>query len=173
MNPNILGMMAASASIMFLLAMTLPRITTELDSSSNTYLAPSSQPADLRDRIRRDLASRPGYQREPLGWKFTVPARSGIFRPCRNAEGRALDADSDGLVDNLAPAGRWRKDWTSVDPATDPNWTTRPAAEQEAALAVARRQVGVASDFGRANEPFTALCDRARPGVPEGPYYGR
>ena len=174
MNMNTLGMMAAGASITFMLAMTLPRITVQLDSKPNTYLAPSSQPAAIRDQLRQDLASRPGYRREPLGWKYTQPARLGLFRPCRVTEGRARDADANGLVDNLAPAGRWRKDWTTVDPAvTDPGWSTRTAAEREAALAVARRQVGVGSDFGRANEPLTADCDRTRPSISAGPYYGR
>lgn len=159
---------------MFLFAMTLPRITTELDSNRSTYLAPSSQPAALRDQFRRDLASRPAFQREPLGWKYTLPPRSGIFRPCRNAEGGARDADSDGLVDNLIPASRWRKNWVSVDPAaSDAYWSTRTPTEQEEALEFARRQTGMGSDFGRDNEPFTAACDRARASVPQAPYYGR
>lgn len=174
MNLKTLGMMAAGATIMFLFAVTLPRITTELDADPNTYLAPASLPADVRDELRSDLSSRTGYQREALGWKYTQPGRSGVFRPCRITEGRGRDADTDGLVDNLAPPGRWRKDWASVNPAVkDPDWATRTPAEREAALAVARRQVGVGSDFTRANEPFTAACDRMRPGVPRGPYYGR
>lgn len=174
MSSNALGMVAASALVMILFGMTLPRVTTHLDSSPNTYLAPSSRPAEVRDEIRDKLTMRNAYRREPLGWKYSAPPRMGIFRPCRNTEGPAADGDSDGLVDNVTPEGRWRKDWAVLNPAVaDPGWTTLTAAEREAAIALARLQAGVGSDFGRGNEPDGADCDQQRGGISQGPYYGR
>ena len=173
MIQNALGVATASLMAMYLLTMTMPTLTTNLDSSPNTYVVPSSQPAEVRDEIRNTLAARNPFRREPLGWKYTSPARSGIFRPCRQTDGSAVDADTDGKVDNLVVENRWRKDWTALNPAVaDPNWATRTAAERAAALALAKRQLGVGSDFGRDNEPRRADCDQQRGSVSQGPYYG-
>ena len=185
MIQNALGVATASLVAMYLLTMTLPTLTTNLDSSSNTYLVPSSQPAEVRDEIRNTLAARNAFRREPLGWKYTSPARSGIFRPCRQTDGSAVDADADGKVDNLVAVSRWRKDWAALNPAvgkswaalnpavTDPDWAIRTAAEREAALALAKQQLGVGSDYWRNNEPRRADCDQQRGSVSQGPYYGR
>ncbi len=173
MIQNALGVAAASLVAMYLLTMTLPTLTTNLDSSSNTYVVPSSQPAEVRDEIRNTLAARNAFRREPLGWKYTSPARSGIFRPCRQTEGSAVDADTDGRVDNLVAASRWRKDWATLNPAVaDPDWAIRTAAEREAALALAKQKLGVGSDYWRNNEPRRADCDQQRGSISQGPYYG-
>ena len=173
MIQNALGVAAASLVAMYLLTMTLPTLTTNLDSSSNTYVVPSSQPAEVRDEIRNILAARNAFRREPLGWKYTSPARSGIFRPCRQTEGSAVDADTDGRVDNLVAASRWRKDWATLNPAVaDPDWAIRTAAEREAALALAKQKLGVGSDYWRNNEPRRADCDQQRGSISQGPYYG-
>ena len=172
MSSTALGMVATSVLVMFMLAMTLPRITPEGDSSADSYWAPSSEPAEIRAEVRGALATRNAYRRENLGWKYSTPARSLVFRPCRTTEGAAVDADTDGLVDNLVAANRWKKDWAVHNPASaDPLWTTRTPSEREAALELARRQMGVGSDFGRDNEPAGADCDQQRGPVSTNSYY--
>ena len=164
-----LGMLASSILVMFVLAMTLPRITPEGDPSPDSYWSPSSVPARMREEARAALAVRNAYRRESLGWKLATPARSLIFRPCRSTDGAGVDTDTDGLVDNLTAEDHWRKDWGVHNPAiADPNWTTRSPAEREAALELARRQMGMGSDFGRDNEPPGADCDQQR-----GNYFNR
>ena len=172
MSSTTLGMMASSVLVMFMLAMTLPRITPQGDSSANAVWAPSSRPAEMRAEARNALAARNAFRRESLGWKYTTLARSQIFRPCRQTEGAAVDADSDSLVDNLVAKDRWKKDWAVHNPAiSDPLWSTFSPAEREAALELGRRQMGMGSDFGRDNEPAGADCDQQRGTVSTNSYY--
>ena len=172
MTPSGVGLMATSAFVLFVLAATVPRLAGQGDSGPNAYWVPSSAPDELRDEFRGALAARNTFRREALGWKYSTPPRSLMFRSCRAAEGPAVDADMDGEVDNLVAANRWRKDWAVHDPAVaDPDWSTLTSAEREAALALARRQVGVGTDFGRRHEPSGSNCDQPRSAVSNGRYY--
>ena len=167
-----LSLLASSILAMFVLAMTLPRLTPEGDQSPDAYWSPSSDPARMRDEARAAMAMRNAYRRESLGWKFSTPARSLIFHPCRSTDGAGVDADANGLVDNLTAEDQWRKNWVVHNPAiSDPNWMTRSPAEREAALELARRQMGMGSDFGRENELPGADCDQQRGTISMGPVY--
>ncbi|MYE04876.1 MAG: hypothetical protein F4Y00_07900 [Bacteroidetes bacterium SB0662_bin_6] len=172
MSSTALGMIASAILVTFMFAMSQPRITPEGDSAADAYWTPSSKLAAARADVRAALAGRSTFQRENLGWKFPAPTRALLFRPCRHTDGVAVDADSDGLVDNLVPANRWRKDWASHNPATaDSLWAVRTPAQREAALELARRQMGMGSDFDRSREPAGANCDRQRGSIIAGDYY--
>lgn len=172
MSSTALGMIASAILVTFMFAMTQPRITPEGDSGADAYWTPSSKLSAARAEVRNALAARNTYQRENLGWKYPAPTRSLVFRSCRNTDGAAVDTDSDGRVDNLVPANRWRKDWAVHNPATsDSLWATRTPAEREAALRLARKQMGMGSDFDRNREPADANCDRQRGPVSAGSYY--
>ena len=169
-----IGSVVAGIILMLALTFALPQISHELDSNPNSLVAANSQPAAVRDIQRNALAARTPYRRDPLGWRYTTPARSNLFRPCRITEGGAArDPDADGQVNNVAARDLWRKDWSVFNPAVaDSNWALRTATEQEVAVALARRQVGVSSAFGRENEPTLANCDQQRIGVSQGLLYG-
>ena len=170
--PVALGMLASGILALFLLATTLPRLTPEGDPGPDAYWSPSSAPARIRDETRTALAARNAYRREALGWKYSTPARSLLFQPCRSTDGAAVDADTDGLVDNVTAEDQWRKDWVLHNPAvSDPDWTTRSPAERAAALELARRQMGMGTDFGRDHEPPGADCDQQRGPISTGPIY--
>ena len=172
MTPSGVSLAAIGAFVLFILAAAAPRLAEQGDSGPNAYWAPSSMPDELREEFRDTLATRNTFRREALGWKYSTPPRSLMFRPCRATEGSAVDADLNGEVDNLVAADRWRKDWAVHDPAVaDPDWSTLTSAEREAALALARRQVGVGTDFGRRHEPSGSNCDQPRAAVPKGRIY--
>ena len=174
MSLNAMGGLLVAILMAFAFTMTLPKLAFERDADANDFQAPINESVEHRDQARNTLAGRNTYRREPLGWKFTSPARLGIFRPCRGTDGAAVDADTDGLVDNLVPTSRWRTDWSAVDPAvTDPNFAALTPAAQEAARTRARGRTGLGSDFGRTAEPPQAGCDQQRSGIARGPFYAR
>ena len=129
-------------------------------------------PTEIREENRDSLAARDSFRRESLGWKFSTGARSSLFDPCRSTEGPGVDANTDGLVDNLTGEDRWKKEWSQQDPAvTEPDWSSLTPSERLEALRKAQGGMGLATDFWRNNEPAGANCDQLRGAISKGPYY--